>query len=46
MLHVIKEYQGKHLRVVPLDLVLGVVSIGHYGSTPAPGEKQAALIER
>ena len=32
------------MRVVPVNLVLDVVSIGHAASTPAPGEKQAALM--
>ena len=40
------EYQSYDVRVVVVKSVLYVESIGHRGSTPAPGEKQAALIER
>jgi hypothetical protein len=40
------KYQGYDWRVVPVDLVLGVVSSGRGQSTTAPGEKQGALTQR
>jgi hypothetical protein len=38
------KYQGKRLRVVPLDLILGVVSNGHRQATTAPGEMLATVM--
>ena len=34
------EHRDKLVRVVPLELVLGVVSIGHCRATPAPGRSK------
>ena len=37
------KYQGYHSRVVPLDLVLGVVSSGHRQATNAQGRRSPTV---